>query len=91
MYYGPGKPEPPVDVLADRALPQPLGPQAIRSNFSQRDGSVFINRRAPPAPFFDKHSLNKQPIRSVIAKAAQSFNKSPGKIRTHVQGCCLIQ
>lgn len=71
--------------------PQPLGGQAIPSNFSQGNGPVFINRRAPPAPFFGKHSLNKQPIRSVIAKAAQSFNKSPGKIRTRVQSCCLIQ
>lgn len=52
---------------------------------------MFINRRTPAGPFFGKHSLNKQPIRSVIAKAAQSLNKSPGKIRTRVQGCCLIQ
>lgn len=50
---------------------------------------MFIHGRAPPAPFFGKHSLNKQPIRPAIAKAAQSFNKSPGKIRTTRPGLPL--
>lgn len=67
--------------------PHPQGGETIPNNLSQGGGSLFINQHTPSALFFGKHSLNKQPIHYVIAKAAQSFNKSPGKIRTRVQGC----
>lgn len=51
IHYRPGKPKPQGWRLGLTGhSPQTLGRQAIPSNFIQRDGSVFINPRAPPPP-----------------------------------------